>query len=86
MSQVTGYDALGNRLSSTNPEKHTASFVYDSLNRLQTTTSAAGVEMTQVHNAAGWVMRDGGENGRLASLNSKISRPAECGLGVERLG
>lgn len=56
VSQATGYDALGNRLSSTDAEQHTAGFLYDSLNRLQTTTSAAGVQITQTYNAAGWVI------------------------------
>ncbi|HIE53767.1 MAG TPA: hypothetical protein EYP90_01070, partial [Chromatiaceae bacterium] len=56
ISTLQTYDALGNRLSSTDANNHTTQYAYDSLNRLAQTTSAAGVTETQTYNAAGWVI------------------------------
>lgn len=53
---VIGYDAAGRRIEQTDAENHTTRYVYDSLNRVVTTISPAGVAITQTYDAAGRVV------------------------------
>ncbi|MEM7798141.1 MAG: hypothetical protein AAF633_03035, partial [Chloroflexota bacterium] len=52
----TTFDALGNRLASTDADGHTMSYSYDGINRLLMTTSAEGITATQTYNQASWVI------------------------------
>jgi len=53
----TGFDGLGNRLTSTDADGYTVATGYDSLNRVETATSHEGVVSIQEYNALGWVTR-----------------------------
>ncbi len=63
----TQFDALGNRLFSTDAENHTTSYQYDTLNRLTSSESPMGVTTSQTYNALSWVVSESNDAGHTTS-------------------